>query len=311
VSDAFKIFISSASDVKRERIIAIEVIERAHDSLNNTVGIRVDKYAWERDTAHTTNRPIQQRIDAELKDCNAFLLILDKRYGDIRPDGKSNLEHEIDIALKMLGRNNMKILLSYAKTMPCNNDAGVQEQRMNDLREDLMGRGVWLGFYEDEEDFRVLFTHDLYKTILEQYVSAPKRRALREFWDIGKPDEGGMKLAVVYPPVDRKFMQKQTPTDEIWLQRLVPYVVFEDFKAIQKIEQTLKLSGYNDKQFTFCSEQSVPSERYKMNRMWLCLPRNERAKNQLARYGDKVRFDFDKPNGVLQIKWRRRVRRTG
>jgi hypothetical protein len=84
-------------------------------------------------------------------------------------------------------------------------------------------------------------------------------------------------------------MPQQDP-DEWWYDRLVPYMVFEDFKALQKIEKTLRIVGYRDCQFR--SVTNLPDDIQDINRLWLCLPRSIKAQKQLLLYSERARFSF-------------------
>jgi len=107
-------------------------------------------------------------------------------------------------------------------------------------------------------------------------------------------------LAIIYPPVDRTYMKEESP-DRFWWGRLVPHVVFEDFKAMQKIEKTLRIIGFRD--FRFYSNSNIPSNIQEMNRVWLCLPRNIAARNQLnLLYQNESKFRFAPRSGSKEAK---------
>lgn len=303
---SLKIFISSPGDVSDERAVAESVIADVNNSCRDTLGIHVDAHTWKRLPPLTPNMPdetIQQMIDDEVRRCNAFVLLLHKRYGTVEPGHtKSNTEREIEVALDMLAEGQRIMFLSYFKNLLPNSDPGDQEVRVGKLRAELESRGVFYGTFKDLSEFRERFTHDLYHTILRFYASTSKQKALRSFWQLGIP-EGSVhpQLAIVYPPVDRRFMREEKP-DRFWLHRLVPHVVFEDFKALQKIEKTLRLIGFRD--FQFYNVRSAPDDLQDMNRLWVCLPRNEPAQRQLEIYNERARFRFVRNQGGLQIHWR-------
>ncbi|MCL2589389.1 MAG: DUF4062 domain-containing protein [Betaproteobacteria bacterium] len=310
-NERLKIFISSPGDVPDEREIAEDVITCVNNSFRDTLGIQVDAYTWERlppDAPNTLQGTIQDKINAVLGNCDAFVLILNKRYGRTAAGhGISNTELEINIALDMLSQNRMKMFMTYFKKLANNEDPGDQEKKIRALRDDLRYRhNVFVRDYKNSVKFRGYFTHDLYHTILRFYTLMSKREALKKFWKLGIPDDATQsKLAIIYPPVDRKFMQEQSD-DRIWLERLVPYIVFEDFKALQKIEQTLKLTG-SVGEFHFHTVQGKPEHLGKQNRVWLCLPRNESAQKYLQRYEGKQFFRFSRTSEELWIDWRAKV----
>ncbi len=303
---SLKVFICSPGDVPEERAAAESAIAQVNNSCRDTLGIHVDAHTWKRLPPLTPNMPeetVQEMINEEVRRCNAFVLILYKRYGKVEPGHtKSNTEREIEIALKMLSEDQKIMFLSYFKNLSSNPDPGDQEVRVSQLRSELERQGVFYCNYKDPAEFRDHFTHDLYHTILRFYASTSKQKALRSFWQLGIP-EGSVhpQLAIVYPPVDRRFMRDEKP-DRFWLRRLVPHVVFEDFKALQKIEKTLRLIGFRD--FQFYNVRSSPDDLQDMNRLWICLPRNEPAQHQLEIYKERARFGFVRSQHGLQIHWR-------
>ncbi len=94
---------------------------------------------------------------------------------------------------------------------------------------------------------------------------------------------------------------------ENWRERLLPYVVYEDFKAIQKIESSISMIGVKD--FNSVTTD-YPGLRYRRgNRIWLCIPRNKPAQMELAKLrgqtgkfnGSRVRFTHRPEN--RSIDW--------
>jgi hypothetical protein len=85
-------------------------------------------------------------------------------------------------------------------------------------------------------------------------------------------------------------------------------VVFEDFKAMQKIEKSLRLIGFRN--FKFFSTASAPTEMEHVNRLWLCLPRNPEGLRHLQRYERKAKFRFTPAVGDsgAELHWRRSLR---
>ena len=158
--------------------------------------------------------------------------------------------------------------------------------------------------YDDVQDLKEKVTHDLYKTILKSSISSQKHKALRCFWRFGIPEvETHPRFAIIFPPISRSFMEDSDKTSNFWYKRLVPNIVFEDFKALLKIDKSLRFIGFND--FKIFTTFSIPTNVDFMNRLWVCLPRNERAMRQLKRYGKQLKFEFTKreKNIEAMIKW--------
>ncbi len=302
-----KIFLCSPGDVAEERDIARDVILKVNQNCRDTLGLRAEHLRWEdmRPTAVATGT-IQEQINIDLvRNCNIFVLILYKRYGSVPAGGKrSHTEEEIDLALHMLKETKKITILTYFRDLGPNEDQGSQERRVRDLRKRLEKQEVLYDTYRDPQDFRDQFTHDLYHTMLRFRMSTSKQKALRKFWNLGVSEtHKSPALAIIYPPVNRSFMRAQDP-DQYWLERLVPHVVFEDFKALQKIDKTLRLIGHSD--IRTYTTFNYPQDILDINRLWLCMPRNVHAQKQLRKYQQQARFSIQpkKGNTPCMIEWK-------
>jgi hypothetical protein len=98
--------------------------------------------------------------------------------------------------------------------------------------------------------------------------------------------------------MDKRYMGADD-MKSFWGKRLVPNMVFEDSKAVQKIENGLHLIGLES--FRICTTPSLPANWTNMNRVWICLPRNERALNKLREYNERC-FEFTKKRGTGYVK---------
>jgi hypothetical protein len=303
--DLLKTFISSPNDVAKEREIAMEVINRINDSCRDTLGIELDAVSWKKKVPQAPNIPeetIQTQLNQEIQNCHIFILCLYKRYGSCEAGQViSNTEREVNAALEKLKKYKKLMFLTYFRNLPTNRDAGPQEQKVIDFRKRLEKEGIWYRTYSDPEDFKMQLTHDLYQTILKFRLSTSKQRALHQFWSLGIPDRfEDARLAIIYPAVDRHYMAGLD--EQIWFSRLAPNMIFEDFKAIQKLDKTLRLVGFHD--YKICTMDSAPPSIEFMNRFWICLPRNYRALTQLKLYERELRFSIKKKNEKIIFQWR-------
>jgi len=308
IYQTLNVFVSSPSDVKTERRMAEEVLQNIHSTCEEVFGIALKTIAWERLPPLTPNIPeerIQDIIDEHLKKSHVFILILYKRYGSFEPGHtKSNTEREVESALELLQREKKLMFLSYFRKIPLNDDRGEQEKAVRNLRMNLEKKGIWYKEYDTPEQFKDLLTHDLYKTIFKFRLSTSKHKAIQSFIQLGVPERPtAPRLAIFYPPIDRRYMKGETH-DTFWFERLMPNVVFEDMKALQKLEKVLRLIGFHD--FRIYNNRSIPSDVQYMNRIWLCLPRNHRALKQLELYANVSRFRFTvrQPQREAKILWR-------
>jgi hypothetical protein len=98
-------------------------------------------------------------------------------------------------------------------------------------------------------------------------------------------------------------MGAETDT-RFWFRRLLPNIVFEDFKALQKIEKVLRLIGFWD--FRIYGTSSIPADIRFMNRVWIGLPRSTRSLQQVDIYAERARFRFlpRKRDSISQLLWR-------
>ena len=231
---------------------------------------------------------------------------MNKRYGTTKKNQKkSNLEIEVDIAIDRLKNERSITFLAYFKHIPKEDliDPGKQLEQLNQFKDRLDEQDIFYHTFIDQYEFQDRFTHDLYHTLLNFLFSSKKHKALSKLWQFGESDRQTFpKLAIVYPPVDREFLKPEIP-DKFWLSRLVPHLVFEDHKAIEKIEKSLRLIKFN--QFRIFTTVDAPSDYRFMNRIWLCWPRNIHAKRELKRYADVSRFKFlPRTKSSELIMWR-------
>jgi hypothetical protein len=311
--ERFKVFIASPGDVQTERQMAERVIQNVNNSCRDTLGILVDCLNWEH-LPPLMPKPADGRIqdviiEELVRSCNVFVLILHKRWGTTEPGhAQSNTEREVNTALDMLAEGRNIMLLSYFRDIDPDPDPGEQEQKVKELKKRLQKRGLWFRTYKDPEEFKDQLTHDLYHTILKFSVSTSKRRALMDFWQLGIA-EGDIHpgLAIIYPPLDRAYMHQLDP-DDIWLTRLIPHIVYEDYRAIQKMEKTLRLVGFKD--FSAFTVPCVPRDIQDRNRVWVCLPRNRPGLAQLTQYEEEARFRFQprRPHTEAKLYWRHQDR---
>ena len=271
-----RVFISSPGDMGEERMIAERVIKNVSTTCRDTLGIMLDYVVWEQQPPLTNRKEsIQEGINKKLRSCNAFLLLLNRRYGSMTDgEAKSNTEREVEIALEMLKEDDKFLFLSYFHRLENNPDPGVQEKHVRELREKLSSqKGVLYKEYSRENEFENLLTNNLYSSILTQRFNSQKQTTLRKFWKLGI-SEGMLQpeVSIIYPAIDRSYLYKENP-DQIWSHTLTPHIVFEDYKAIQKIENNIREIGVRE--VHAYGTLKSPDHLNLHNRVWICLPRNK------------------------------------
>lgn len=308
---SLKVFIASPSDVLTERKMVNEAIQRINSTSKETLGWELESVSWEDFVPQTPKIPeekIQDILNAEIAKCHIFILILYKRYGT-REQGrrKSNTEREVDTAIDLLKREKKIMFLSYFRDIPKNIDIGIQEKRVTRLRNSLEAQGIWYKRYSEPHEFESLLIHALYRTLFRCRLSSSKFNALSKFWALGIADRPTQpKLAILYPSLERTYMGPQQDT-RVWLERLEPNIVFEDYKALQKIEKSLRIIGFRD--YRMYNTASLPADIQYMNRFWICL-RNNPGLYQLSRYSEISNFRIfrGRARSASMIKWRRTAR---
>ena len=302
-----KIFISCPSDLKEEKEFAEEVVNLINDSCADVLNLYCRIVSWEKfpPCTHPSEETIQDILNNEITNCNIFLLCLYKRYGSMEYGwDKSNTEREIDIALDELEKKKKITFLSYFREIPKNLDRGPQQIALENLEEKLKNKRVWYKEYKDPSEFKDYFTHDLYQTLIKFRLSTKKDNSLKTFWKLGATSKSQPKsLAIIYPTFNRDNLSHEEP-DKIWHTQIAPPVGFTEYKALQKIEKTVRIIGFRD--YAIYSTANSPPEWRSMNRVWICLPRNPQGLSQISQYysNSKFRIIPRKGNSEGKILWR-------
>lgn len=301
-----RIFLSSPGDVADERKIAKSIIDSVGRTCKEPLRLHFEPVLWEDMTPMgATEESIQAQINEKIRDCHVFVLILNKRFGSAEPGfKKSNTEREIDISLALKKENKKIKFLAYFHKLDENNDQGEQEKKVRDLRKSLADKGILYSEYESLADFQTQFTHHLYDTALKFRHSTFKMNALSYFWKLGTPERyTNRQIAVLYPTMSFSHM-KPVNSSDFWLTRIVPTVLYEDIKAVDKVEKTLRMLGVRDA--GFYTIDNPPSEINFMNRVWVCQSRNKLGLKYHEKHKDKARFFFTHAKGSKEAKlyWR-------
>ena len=304
----YSVFISSPGDVAAERAVCEKTVERISAGVADLLRLTLVPNTWERhppETPQVGSKSIQDVIDERVKASDFFLLILGARYGSIEPNHtKSNTEREVDAILEKKRLDPRVTILCYLKILPKNLDAGPQEIANRAFRERLRNAGVMWKDYVDHTDFEKEVLHDLYKLAIRLRTSTFKLECLSRFLlpsnetvDHDRPV--ATDLAIIYRPVMRVY-EDQSHDPAFWHKRLMPNVIFEDSKAIQKLQKLARLLGIQSKVFM---ASAVPAEVNVMNRVWVCAPRMEKVLN-VARLRN-ASFEFHRHGDIRSATWTR------
>lgn len=115
-----RIFVSSPSDVKKERNIVEQVAERIsrNHGDHHQPPFRYEVKTWEKDVVPRLGPPIQNEIDRQIGSYDVYLGILSGRFG--RPSGEadSGTEAEFEAALKKFKDKGKPWILVYFNEVP-------------------------------------------------------------------------------------------------------------------------------------------------------------------------------------------------
>jgi hypothetical protein len=296
------VFISSPSDVPEERKITEEAIHDISERLSNRLGIVLIPVSWREfaPLSSDENQPPQDMIIRRLEPSTIFVGILFRRYGSaVQGKDVSGTEAEFDYALQ--NRKRVRILTYFRdqdrKNIPNLDDEMIRQlNEVNSFKDRLRSKNVFYHDYETEEEFSRRIVLDLMDTVL-QIVLAPDPRlsVYRRFFKSGGEIEGKQDQSlVIYPPITSIRLSKEK-SGVNWRHHLLPTVVYEDVKAVQKIEAVLRL--LNRPFLTVTTPWPVISITDRGDRFWVCVPRNAAALHTLENLGDRVRFRYPSSYG--------------
>ena len=307
------VFIASPSDVGTERRYAEDVIKLVSIRTRDTLDIVLHPVLWENfipsATACALDR-VQDRFTARVRKCGIFIGILHQRYGSEIDDSRriSGTQEEFEEAIK--NRQSIEILTYFriiGTNVPSNPNVVGQLARLQALQERLKSERLLYHQYDTPREFRERLLLDLFEALVRIRTEAERREQLASFFRFGVNARGeSPAVLLAYPPIHKhvqptvlqgKTAQRtaQKRAKYNWHERLVPNVVYEDFKCIQKIEAAVRHTGVLD-----ISSVTVDHPRLGIdqgNRIWLCLPRNEIGSSHLARLGARARFRFERDPG--------------
>ena len=298
-----RVFVASPGDVERERRYVTQVLQSVNHVCCEPLGVLMEDTSWPTlpPVIPAEGQTVQEVLQNRVAECDVFILILNQSYGTpVSPRSSiSRTEQEVNIALERLRNGTGPIFLAYFRELPPTKDRDAKVVRlMNRLKK----KGL-IGAYANPQAFAEILTHHFYDAVLRYRFSTSKYKALKTFWQFGTAERPTHpRLAITYPPIDVSYMNTGDP-DMYWMSRLMPNVVFEDFKALQKIDKSLRQIGFNE--FTIYSTTGPPPDLLYMNRVWLCLPRSLKARNQLASHGERSRARFNErlPDTEAKIRW--------
>ncbi len=300
----YRVFISSPGDVEQERNIAEKIINNVSRVLKETINVCLDVIRWEQFPPEMSEESIQKRINDKVATCDFFLLILNKRYGSTEPGQPiSNTEREVNA---MIASRRKFIFLTYCKKVTEIGMSDVQFEKLQQLKQRLgCHHNALMKEYRSVKDFEEQFTHHLYEKILSEQTHIYKIDKLKLFWSFGSVENSNRpEVLIVYPPIPRKWMAADDDK-HFWHKRLQPNVFFEDFKAISKIAKMMNLVQAKFKVYSNYTYKMVEADNLAKNIIWICLPRQSKAIDDLNTTYPNRRFEITKRKKTASshIRW--------
>ena len=323
------VFIASPSDVKKERLYAEDIVHLVSLRTRDSIDIALHTVSWPNFMPSATKcstEQVQDRFSNRVSKCGIFVGILCERYGtEINEERKiSGTQEEFEYAI--LHRNSIEILSYFKKpqkSISTDREKLNQFSKLNNLKDQLREKGIFNHDYDKPAKFRERFIFDLFQAVLKIRTEAERREQLQSFFKFGiRNKRFSPSVLLGYPPIHKHFpyvihnseltlkkggYRKQKYN---WQERLLPNVVYEDVKCIQKIEAAVRLSGVQDISSVTLDHPKLSTDQG--NRIWLCLPRNGIAQRKLAQLEEKARFKFERHPGENRphIIWKHKGENT-
>jgi len=299
INPMIPVFIASPGDVRKERRLTEAAIHMLAPRFVRLFGVTLVPLLWEEfapissyDAAHP-----QVGILRRIQPFSIFVGILWNRCGtSVGSSGETGTEMEFKHAIDH--RNTISIL-SYFRRQSTGQRLSraerSQQRRVNILKHRLQENNILTMTYENSSKFGARILPDLMEACLDLVLSRePKKIAdLYNFFKFGSHWRlASRPLMIVYPPITDPGPGHAKPRLN-WRKRLLPHVIYEDFKAIQDVEEAMRLLGRDYKTVTTDSPSLDMAE--PGDRIWVCVPRNMKAQRvleQLEQQGSRIRFRF-------------------
>jgi len=305
VTQVIDTFIASPKDVENERKYAEEAVVEVSARTRDILDIALHPVSWQRflPSAARKGEKIQDRFNSRVTKCGIFIGILNARYGtEISSDRRiSGTEEEFDKAIAH--RHSIEILTYFrqrSKSLRSERSLVEQAYKLQNLQRKLQDADLLYRRYGDADEFRSMIILDLFEAVLRISSETERREQLRSFFRFGVEHRRHTPSVLLgYPAIHKHAVGAEAKNNDRrneprynWQERLLPNVVYEDFKAIQKLETIVRFIGVPD-----ISSVTIDHPRIKAspgNRIWLCVPRNDVAQNELHGLRDRARFQFVK-----------------
>lgn len=299
MNSVLPVFIASPSGLVEERNSAEKAIQQLSPRFMRLFGIGLVPMRWE-DFAPVSSHDRTHPQYALLRDIQPFSVFIgmfaDKPGTPVGDSNETGTETEFLFAIKNI--TTISILSYFKKQTVVSGQQQTEEQkRIEDFEKKLHEKNLLTISYENLSQFECRIMADIMEACLGQILTGEPKRKL-DYYNIFKFGShwrtASRPLLIVYPPMSDPGPGHPRPKLE-WRKRLLPHVIYEDFKAIQDVEEAMRLIGRVYK--TVTTDSPTLSSADRGDRIWVCLPRNRKAqhvlKDVLKAYGsEKIRFEF-------------------
>jgi hypothetical protein len=151
------VFIASPGDLSPERKIFKETIDQLNIGFADGANVEFSGYGWE-DALAETGRRTQGVINKQIDQCDLFILVLHRRWGQPAPDSKfsSYTEEEFNLAFSLWKKKKAPEVLVFFKTVDNASvaDPGPELQKVVAFRKELQQtRAIILRTFNTDIDF--------------------------------------------------------------------------------------------------------------------------------------------------------------
>ncbi len=300
------VFIGSPGDVYQERDVTERAVLTLAPRLSGLFGETLVPLRWEQFAPISSADASHPQIDIlrRIEPGSIFIGILGMKYGTPLPkSGIAGTETEFNHALA--NRHRITILSYFQQDSTDEN----RDLRVYKLKRRLERKKVWIATYKDSEAFAQRIHVDLMEASLRMILSRGPTdlRRYSEFFRFGYESRAGSSpILIAYPSITESG-PGITAFEFAWRTRLLPRVVFEDLKAVQDVEGIMRILNREYRTVTTDSPELILAP--PGDRVWVCIPRNRKARDILAKVSTRSRFAFSRKKfddvEELLIRWKR------
>ena len=236
------VFIASPSDCTKERELAERAVQKLAPRLVKRFGIALVPLRWEQFapiSSYDGSHP-QVTILRQIKPLSIFVGIVEDTCGTpISPGGETGIELEFEYVQQLRPRVPILSYFRERRRKSKGTKNAEASQRVDKLEAELRDQNVLRAKYRDHEEFGNRIPGDLMEAVLELVLTREPREVgdYLEFFKFGThPRLGALPVMIVYPPMTDPGPGHHSPRLN-WQERLLPHVIYEDFKAIQDVEE--------------------------------------------------------------------------